>query len=295
MSYLKLVLLGALSFALFSCDQKSSVSNGGGANGTLFDKTNGCFKDQDIMAGNIVGGTRVNVGDSDQKMAVFLIGTGKATIEFCTANAIGRRVLLTAAHCIDTAVRSYAVALYPSVTCSSGFKVTQNMVSVSAVVRHQNYNDAVEDVSQRTADIGLVFLKEDLPEDYPIFKIADPAQIGSSQMYLYGYGRTGETQSGVGTLRRALLPSSAIAVQTASKLIQLNQQQGTGMCQGDSGGAGFVKIGDEMQILGINSYVERVGNSDLCGGLGYETTAFAYKDWIEAAIAEHDKVDSQSR
>ena len=289
---MKIMLLTALSLALFSCDTKSSVSNKGGG-GAKIDKINGCFNG-DPLADNIVGGTQVNVGDADQKMAVLIIGSSATKIEFCTANVIGRRILLTAAHCIDPEFATYAVALYPSVTCASGFKARQNLVSIQARARHKNYNDALS-VEQRTDDIGLFFLKNDLPADYPTFKIANPAEINGSDMYLYGYGKTGETGGGVGTLRRAVLPNSAITLRPEAKLVELNQQQGVGICQGDSGGAGFVKIGDEMQILGINSAVARIGGGDLCGGQGFQTTAYEYKDWIEATIKDNGTVDPLSR
>lgn len=294
MSYLKISLLALISLALFSCDTKSTVSNGGGGGGAKIDSKNGCFNG-DPLATNLVGGTQVQVGDADQKMAVLVLGSSENSIEFCTANAIGRRVLLTAAHCISPDVATYAIALYPSITCASGFRAQRNMVSVQAVVRNKNYDDSIA-IEDRRDDIGLIFLKEDLPADYPIFKIANPADINGSDMYLYGYGKTGEKLGGVGTLRRAVLPNSAITVRPESKLIQLNQQSGVGICQGDSGGAGFVKIGDEMQILGINSSVERVGGgTDLCSGYGYQTTAYEYKDWIEAAIKDNGQIPEESR
>lgn len=283
------------SLALFSCDQKSTVTNRDGVNGANFDRKKGCFYEQGLMAGNIVGGTRVKLGDTDQKMAVLLMASSGNSVEFCTANAIGRRVLLTAAHCIGAESKSYVVALYPSITCESGYSVQRNAVSVQAVTRHAGYDEAVEDVSGRTDDIALIFLKEDLPEDYPIFKIANPAEVAASDMYLYGYGRTGEALGGVGTLRRAVVSNSNMILREETKLVELNQQPGTGMCQGDSGGAGFVKIGEEMQILGINSYVERVSGGDLCAGRGYQTMAYAYKDWIEAAIKDNAQIPPESR
>ncbi len=247
------------------------------------------------MAPNIVGGTRVKVGDADQKMAVLMIGAKSESLEFCTANAIGRRVLLTAAHCIDAEVVKYSIALYPSITCESGFKAQRNLVAVQAVARHDGYNESLE-IQDRQDDIALIFLKDDLPSDYPIFKLANPDDLHDSDMYLYGYGRIGGNQGGTGMLRRATLLNSGIKILADSKKVEIDQSKGTGICQGDSGGAGFIKVGDEMQILGVNSYVfKRSSGDDLCGGKGVQTMAYAYKDWIDAKIKENGTINPAAR
>lgn len=294
MSYLKITFLAVFSFALFACDTGSSVNNKAPGSRKL-DASKGCFNESDLMAGNIVGGTRVNVGDADQKVAVLMIGAKSESLVFCTANAIGRRVLLTAAHCIDTTVAKYSIALYPSITCESGFKAQRNLVAVQTVVRNGGYDESLE-IQDRQDDIALIFLKDDLPADYPIFKLANPDDLRDSDMYLYGYGRIGGDQGGTGMLRRATLLNSGIKILAASKKVEIDQSKGTGICQGDSGGAGFIKVGDDLQILGVNSYVfKRSSEDDLCGGKGVQTMAYAYKVWIDEEIEKNGTIDSATR
>ncbi len=288
----KFFILLITSAFIFSCQGKSNASDDGEGRPRKLTTDQKCVPEADLLAKNIVRGEKVNKNDIDEKTAVLLLGFKSNSVELCTANAIGKRVLLTAAHCLQPGIEKYAVALYPSLSCESGFDATKNLVKVQKVVRHAGYDDN-GDIETGSNDIGLIFLNEDLPEDYPVFQIADPSLLNQNEMYLYGYGRTGGKEGGSGILRKAVVPSNKYQVLVSEQKVMINQVDSTGICQGDSGGAGFVSINNNLHILGVNSYVsENPETRDICGGKGYQTLVFPYLQWIEDKIKANEEANS---
>lgn len=276
MKFYRLALYFIFSLTLFACNQDQSAHNSNpkarqkGSPGV-------CVAEKILMAPNIVGGTVVNKGDGDDKTVVMLIGLENGSI--CTAAPIAKDVLITAAHCVGEDPNVLAAAFYPSMSCESGFNITKHTIRISRVARHTGY-DLQTPVAERKDDIALVFLKHDIPSGYPIYKIADPIRVNEShQMELYGYGVTGENRGGAGLLRKTKIDSRNYSIQQNEKKIRVNQADSTGFCMGDSGGPGMVKIDGELQILGINSYVQG-RDGDICNKLGFQTLADSYRDWI---------------
>ncbi|MGZ3727551.1 MAG: S1 family peptidase [Pseudobdellovibrio sp.] len=234
-----------------------------------------CTPEAELLASGIVKGDIVQKGDADDKSAVMLLGANS----LCTAAPIGQDVLLTAAHCVGDDASVMQAAFYPSMSCESGFNITKYSIGVSRVVKHPGYDTSLP-VEKRVNDIALVFLKSKIPDGYPIYRIADPNYLTDlNQMFLYGFGIVGENQGGRGILRKAVIESRRYSINFPDSKIEVNQMNNSGFCMGDSGGPAFVKINDEMQILGVNSYVSgHEGN--ICNGFGFQTLVKPYSDWI---------------
>lgn len=274
MSIFKIILFSS-ALILSACNSGSSSSQ----RDPLVKKTDSkrtCVPESELLAVGIVGGQIVEQNDGDSKMVMMLVSNG----QMCTAVAIGKRVILTAAHCIAGNKTNTFVSFYSSVSCESGFNKNLYTQGISETFVHPNY-DPASTPENMTGDIALVILENDIPEGYTIYKIADPEKIHqSSDMYLYGYGKTGSNEGGAGMLRKTILSSNAFDIDLNSKKIKVNQASGNGICQGDSGGPSFVNnIDGEKQILGVNSYVMGPEN-DICSKFSYQTLVNSYSEWI---------------
>lgn len=279
--------MSLLKILLFSSAVLLSACNSGSSSGQrdpLIKKTDSkrtCVPESELLAGGIVGGQIVEQNDGDSKMVMMLVSNG----QMCTAVAIGKRVLLTAAHCIAGNKTNTFVSFYSSVSCESGFNKNLNTQGISETFVHPAY-DPASTPEDMTGDIALVVLENDVPEGYTIYKIVDPEKIHqASEMYLYGYGKTGSNAGGAGMLRKTILSSTSFDIDLNAKKIKVNQAGGNGICQGDSGGPSFVNnIDGEKQILGINSYVMGP-EGDICSKYSYQTLVNFYREWITEKTA----------
>lgn len=247
------------------------------------DTVRGCVMESELMAKGIIGGQTVQPSDADSKLAVLLISDGM----ICTAAPINQRVLLTAAHCVSPEAGKTMAVFYPSLSCESGYDQRRNAAQASGVAIHEDFNPG-QGIDATRGDVALVFLDVNIPEGYPIYNLADPAQVNSAaNLTFYGYGRIESGGGGAGILRKTQLPGGYYRIDSTRAKVFLNQSNGTGICNGDSGGPSLVTSATgEWQILGINSYV--VGHeSDICGEQAVQTLAHSYNDWIVQKISEH--------
>ncbi|MEQ1722657.1 MAG: trypsin-like serine protease [Pseudobdellovibrio sp.] len=283
MKLLKIFVL-CLSLILSACNggKKSSSSPDPQINNKKADPARSCVPEDELLARNIIAGQLVQQNDPDSKMVLMIHSNG----QLCTATAIRKNVILTAAHCIGGGVDVTFAAFYSSLSCESGYNKYEHRQKVSKIYIHEEYR-ASAPADQMTGDIALVILQGEIPSGYEMFDIANPSLIDNqSDMYLYGYGRirSGEDSgAGAGMLRKTSLDSSAYSIDLVNKKVKVDQSNGTGICQGDSGGPAFVNVGNQKMILGINSYV-RGPESDICSRESYQTLAYAYLAWINSKI-----------
>lgn len=283
MGLLKIILL-CTSLVLTACNQGSKA----GDKKAIIKKTDPnrtCVPEGELLAANITGGQLVLQADVDAKAVMMLVSNA----QLCTAAAIGKKILLTAAHCIAGNKSNTYVAFYSSVSCESGYNKNKHIMRIAGTIVHEDYNgDTTAKAEDLRADIALVILEEEIPAGYAIYKIADPDKISSTaDMYLYGYGRSGSNEGGVGMLRKTMLNHSLYKFKMADKKVEINQTGGSGICQGDSGGPSLVNVEGELQVLGVNSYV--VGpKGNACSEYGYQTLVSSYKDWIDYKLLVYE-------
>ncbi len=278
------IILFSLALLILGCHSGSNSSERNPLVKKL-DSKRTCVPESELLAGGIVGGQIVEQADADSKMVMMLVSNG----QMCTAVAIGKKIILTAAHCIAGNKTNTFVSFYSSVSCESGFNKNLYTQGISETFINSNYNpDSTPE--NMTGDLALVVLENDIPEGYTIYKIADPEKIHpASEMYLYGYGKTGSNAGGAGMLRKTILSSSLFDINLIANKIKVNQAGGNGICQGDSGGPSFVNnVDGEKQILGINSYVMGPEN-DICSKFSYQTLVNSYRDWIVSKTAGLEK------
>jgi secreted trypsin-like serine protease len=247
----------------------------------------GCFPETELNQPGIVGGDRVYQTDADAKRVVLLFVDGA----ICTASPIAEDVLITAAHCVMGSAKKSFVAFYSSISCESGFNVKNS--SQTSGVREFIYNESYDDrvsPSAMVGDIALVFLNKKIPDGYPIYKIANPFDVDQHKpIQFFGYGNIGLKKGGRGILRKTSVSGANFEIDRVERKVKIDQSGGHGICSGDSGGPGLVEIDNELEILGINSYVTPDGNVDACRGKASLVLADSYRDWIEKKLASRGR------
>jgi hypothetical protein len=196
----------------------------------------------------------------------------------CTATAIARDLLLTAAHCVQPGADYKLV--------DSQAEADPVLKDVARIERDPQFDMKRLFAHVATADVALVKLAEPLPERIPAVRIAgdtDTVAVGDT-LVVAGYGVTvrGDGRTG-GTVRVARL---AVTGQPGTLQIRLfdpstkGQSPGLGACAGDSGAPAFRENNGSLTVIGIVSWSTGPNLSGGCGGLTGITPLVRYRAWI---------------
>jgi secreted trypsin-like serine protease len=178
--------------------------------------------------------------------------------EFCTATLVGKRTVLTAAHCLLTS----ATAVFCLEVGSSSYRVKERIV-------HPNWDTLAVD-----NDIGLITLDREPPVEPSGITEAPPAQ--SQHVMLVGFGSTKAGQLATGDKRIA---ENRVHQLWSTRFSIKGTGDGVGnVCKGDSGGPVFAEVGDRLVQVGVSS-----SGSSTCGELAFATRVDVYREWLEKA------------
>ena len=207
--------------------------------------------------------------------------------KICTASAISKRVLLTAAHCVvgwQPAEINIAINSNP---LKSEKLIITDWIKAEKIEIHQDYSTEPSIVN----DVALIKLTSDLmPEQ--ISKLVRPEQITDNlQMILVGYGRTHAEESDSENLNSTLnyVIKNVPQFNPQDQKITINQTDKSGICSGDSGSPGFIydSVNKEFAILGVASYVYQIKNikgqanvAEPCHGYGVYMNVLSLTKWI---------------
>lgn len=270
-------------FCLYSCSKKESEKTVAPPTAQQ-DNNVDCEKirlqNSVIDQSHIIGGSRVLATDPDSKTTAMIISTEKNTGEsfVCTATAITPRTLITAAHCLDRASKVTAV-FYTDLLCSSGFKYSRDAIRAVEFKWHPDYDSNV--MNSANPDIGLVHLAEDIKPGYSVYRINLSPETLNSELLLYGYGITGSNNSDSTVLRKVRLDRNEYGFEMQSIVIENNGVRG--ICLGDSGGPGFVKNGNNLEIATVNSFGFGPRN-DVCGGRSSLILLHPFMSWVNQTL-----------
>jgi secreted trypsin-like serine protease len=192
--------------------------------------------------------------------------------DLCTATALARDLVLTAAHCVARPA-AYRVRVFQD----------GSLHETAAIRRHPGFSMANYAASRATADVALVKLKSALPD------IVVPAALGAARrvavgetLIIAGFGVTqAGTPLGLGQPRMATL---AVTGRPGSLQIRLqdpstrNERAGLGGCTGDSGAPAY--DGEGPVVIGIVSWSTAPKDSEGCGGLTGVTPLLNYRAWV---------------
>jgi hypothetical protein len=210
------------------------------------------------------------------KRAVVMILGSSGTA--CTATAIGRDLLLTAAHCVLPGADYKLLGSEPG--------QPPVLKTIMRIDRHPQFEIKRLFNHLATADVALVKLAEALPariSPVPIESGNGTVAAGDS-LVVVGYGLTvrGDGRTG-GTARAASL---VVTGQPGILQIRLfdpaskGLTAGLGACAGDSGAPVFRSSGAAPAVLGVVSWSTGPNLTAGCGGLTGVTPLVQYRGWI---------------
>jgi MYXO-CTERM domain-containing protein len=179
---------------------------------------------------------------------------GKLTTgsSLCTATLIGKKTVLTAAHCVSPGSTH-------TFTTDDGKKYT------GSAYRHEKYNDY-----QINDDVAVVILSSEPAVAPAAINITAPT-VGL-EISIVGFGKTSEYNEDAGTKRIA---TNKISQVTSTRITIPGSSSLGNLCNGDSGGPSYATVGGVEVQVGVHST-----KSGACGSGGNDMRVDVYADWI---------------
>lgn len=225
-------------------------------------------------AAAMVGGAQPAANGAGRSVVMVLGSHGTA----CTATAIARNLLLTAAHCVEPG-SDYKLADLTDPRAPT-------LKSIARIERDPQFEMKRLLGHLATADVALVLLSQPLPADIAPAALDDgtkPVGVGDA-LVVAGYGVTvrGDGRTG-GTVRAATLVATGQPNTLQLRLFDPRTKgdtAGLGACAGDSGAPAFRDTDGRMAIIGVVSWSTGPKLSAGCGGLTGITPLVRYRTWI---------------
>ena len=225
----------------------------------------------------IQGGRVVDLNGDTEKRAVLL---QTENTPHCTGVPLSARIILTAAHCLETSEILYVQRASES--------IERHNISSPRKIIAQSIQPGWPENSHH--DLALAVLDQDLPSD-TLFAEIRPDLFKRKQkdakVLAAGFGRTSGRPTAPqdeGTLREVVL--SVLDISKDQKLLLTDQYRGQGICSGDSGGPLFQQDQEGLRLVGISHEASSPrGDSemmrDACLGIGKFTSTEYFRDWIQ--------------
>ncbi len=244
MRFASLVAVSILSLVHVSCTNSSSPAG---------------VVEASPESATIVGGKEVEYNDRGQSIGNYAVsvvtarpvaGTKNIDLWYCTGSLIEQDLVLTAAHCLDKA--SSASDIFVFLGDKIDYYVTPKIAVKAFVVHPSTKPDYFSN-----NDIALLRLVSPAPAwkkivKLPTLNLSSRLERGA-QATAVGYGKTQETTDPKFVEKGVLLRSVEVVaqLQKGQSIWVLDQRQGTGICEGDSGGPLLVRDADEVSVLGV--------------------------------------------
>ncbi|MGE5085662.1 MAG: trypsin-like serine protease [Bacillota bacterium] len=229
----------------------------------------------------IVNGMPVEANNSLSKQVLLLqVTAADGEAWTCTATALSKRIILTAAHCVTFDTQKISASWINSST-SKVEKVGQ----AKAAIRHEAYESPLDILTYGDNDVALVFLKSDLPSFVEITQLYNgTSSYAKADILMAGHAIT-ETDPVTDGVRNpgkdfhtVLNYGTATYEDAVNTTIILSPNSKSHGCLGDSGGPALVKTSDgTRKQFGILS---RISSADCLVRNVYESTT-AQAEWIQ--------------
>jgi len=219
-------------------------------------------------ASAIVGGSP---NERAEPYTVLIVSNGRGSI--CSGTAIGRNLVITAAHCV------MRPADYAIVRKLSG---TQHLVPVARVMLHPRFSADSFRTRRPTPDLAILKTALPLPQTLRPAALAheDTLPRPGDRFLIAGWGQSVEGDDGsVGILRTLSLPAVGT---TGGIMVRLSAGTRGGSCDGDSGGSVFREGGRGLELAGVIGWATGAGGRS-CGAVTGATLIGIHSQWIAEA------------
>lgn len=233
---------------------------------------------------SIVGGTTVMPGSQLSRQVFMIYVASREGGGLCTATMITNNVGLTAAHCVDSFVRGYAIFSIDAVG------ILEKAGSREQLLKHPRVA-AIKSVRIHPAWTGSINGKNN--GDIAVFSLATPkpSDMEVTRLYSGGTLRKGAplVVSGYGVISGTLGFGSGLLRETRVRVLEPNvsetefgvdQRRAQGVCNGDSGGPAFVVSPfGRLEQVGVVSYGDEGCEQD-----GVYTYPATHANWLNRSI-----------
>ena len=171
----------------------------------------------------------------------------------CTGTLVGRRTVVTAAHCIKNR---------PMI-----FRLPGRTYHAAQARKHPGY-----DSNSLANDIAVLVLTQDVQGVKPT-PVATVAPTMGQKLILVGFGRTSGSSSDYGQKR---IGTNKVSKLTSTTFYYHGTGGGiSGTCHGDSGGPAFTMHAGQEILAGVTSWGDQY-----CQQFGVDTRVDSYRQWI---------------
>jgi secreted trypsin-like serine protease len=242
----------------------------------------------------IIGGEDVDKEPLIERSTVSLVVNFKGELtSLCSGSVIGRKIVLTAAHCLASLSTNELFVAHGKKALSSKFyKVSQFKYFFTDYFKPYTEENLLEG-----RDIALLITEEELPLD--IVKIGSPASLSTGNLVLqagYGFTSAEENESDtpdISSLGNLFMLDVNRFLKLSSKAIHVEEKEHHRIAGGDSGGPLFKKIENELILFGIlsQSGIETTYESlKPSKYTAYYTHPNYYSDWMNCSLSDELKI-----